>query len=228
MRALVRVTTRAGGVSRPPYDEANLALHVGDDPVAVRANRAALAKSLGTERVQFMQQVHGSDVAVVTAAAHADVEGVDALVCATPGVAIGVLVADCVPVVLVGARSVGVVHAGRGGVAGGVVAAAVHALRDLDDAPLHATVGPAVCGRCYEVPVAMQREVCAVVPEARSTTSRGTTGLDLPAAVRAQLRALDVLVDDRADACTLEDPAYYSYRRDGVTGRFATIAMLVP
>jgi YfiH family protein len=224
--ARIAVTSRLGGVSRPPYDANNLALHVGDNPDTVRRNREALASALGVDRVQFMSQVHGSDIAVVGAAGDGDIAGVDALVTATPGVAVAVLVADCVPVVVGGRRAVAVAHAGRRGVADGVVTAAVAAVRELDDGPLQGRIGPAVCGRCYEVPRDMQEELARAVPAAATTTRRGTPGLDLPAAVRQQLADSDVDVVDSSAVCTLEDRTYYSYRRDAVTGRFAVVAML--
>jgi len=228
VHARVLVTTRTGGRSAPPYDENNLASHVGDDPDAVAANRRRLAGELGVDRVQFMRQVHAASVAVVDRTTDDDVADVDALVTATPGLAIAVLVADCVPVALVSRRAVAVVHAGRRGVVDGVVAAAVAAVRRLDDGWIAATVGPAICGRCYEVPAAMQAEAVAAVPAAKSTTSAGTPGLDLPAAVRAQLLDAGVDVGNDAAECTRESPRYYSHRRDGVTGRFAMVAMLGP
>jgi YfiH family protein len=226
VRAHVTVTTRVGGTSRPPYDTNNLALHVGDDPAAVAENRARLAASLGVDRVQFMHQVHAAEARVVTGAG-SDVEGVDALVTSAAGVAVAALVADCVPVAVWGGRAVAVVHAGRRGVAAGVINAAVTALREVDDGPLRARLGPAICGRCDEVPEQMQEEVAAVVPGTRSTTRQGTSGLDLPAGVRAQLSAAGVQVDDADAPCTAEDHTFYSHRRDGVTGRFAMVAMLV-
>jgi len=225
VRAHVTVTSRAGGVSRSPYDGNNLALHVGDDPAAVADNRRRLASSLVVDRVQFMTQVHGAQVRVVDAAVD-DIDGVDALVTATPRVALAVLVADCVPVVVWGTGAVAVAHAGRRGVAGGVVPATVHVLRTLDDGPLQALVGASICGRCYEVPPAMQDEVARVAPEARTQTRHGTPALDLPAAVRAQLTAAGVDVQPAPCACTFEDDRYYSHRRDGVTGRFAAVGML--
>jgi len=228
VRARVLVTTRTGGRSAAPYDENNLALHVGDAPDVVAANRQRLAGELGVDRVQFMRQVHGASVAVVDHTTDDEVADVDALVTATPGLAIAVLVADCVPVALVSRRAVAVVHAGRRGVVDGVVAAAVAAVRRFDTGPAAATVGPAICGRCYEVPAAMQADVVAVVAEATSTTSAGTAGLDLPAAVRAQLVDAGIDITNDAADCTREDPRYYSHRRDGVTGRFAMVAMLLP
>jgi polyphenol oxidase len=226
VRAHVLVTTRAGGVSAPPYDSLNLARHVGDDPADVTINRGLLDRALRVERTVFMQQAHRADVGVVDEAPGGDVEAVDALVTRRPGLALAVLVADCVPVAVTGSSSLAVVHAGRRGVQAGVVAAAVAALRGYDDGPLAATIGPAVCGRCYEVPAPMQAEVVAVAPAAECTTSRGTAGLDLPAAVTQQLVAAGVDRIERDPRCTVEDHALFSHRRDGVTGRFAVAAVL--
>jgi YfiH family protein len=228
VRPRVLVTTRTGGRSSPPYAANNLALHVGDDSAVVRANRARLAGQLAVERVTFMSQVHGAGVGTVGADATGEMADVDALVTALPGCAIAVLVADCVPIAVTGNSAVAVVHAGRRGLVAGVVPAAVEALRALDAGPLVATIGPAICGLCYEVPEAMQREVAEVAPPTRSTTRDGTPGLDLAAGVRAQLLGAGVEVPDQPGVCTREDPRFYSYRRDGVTGRFAMVAMLAP
>ena len=117
------------------------------------------------------------------------------------GEPLAVMVADCVPIILVGDRAGGdgpvlaVVHAGRPGVASGVVPAAVARMQELGAAGLGAWIGPSVCGRCYEVPEEMRDHVAAQVPAARCTTSRGTPGLDLPAAVRSQLRDAGVTVE---------------------------------
>ena len=106
--------------------------------------------------------------------------------------------------------------------ASGVVPAAISALRERGGDPSVAWVGPHVCGACYEVPAALQDEVTAVVPEARSTTSWGTPALDLGAGVRAQLLAAGVTDLRVVDACTREDPTWPSYRRDGAAAtRFA-------
>ncbi|MDQ1699977.1 MAG: purine-nucleoside/S-methyl-5-thioadenosine phosphorylase / adenosine deaminase [Frankiaceae bacterium] len=228
MRARVLVTTRAGGRSAPPYDENNLALHVGDDPDVVAANRQRLAGELGVDRVQFMHQVHGAAVVIADASTDGDVPDADALVTTTRGLAIAVLVADCVPIALVSRRAIAVVHAGRRGLVEGIVPAAVDAIRRYDEGPIAATVGAAICGGCYEVPADMQAEVAGVVPAAKATTATGTPGLDLPAAVRSQLRDAGVDVTNESAPCTREDPRYYSHRRDGVTGRFAMVAMLEP
>jgi YfiH family protein len=219
------LTDRGGGSSDSPYDSLNLGDHVGDDPARVAANRATLAAEIGmaTSDLRFMNQVHGSRVAKVGRGPAVEVPEADALVTQEPGVALVVLVADCVPVLLTSPTAVAVAHAGRRGVAGGVVPATIAALRNLgvDPADIEARVGPAICGACYEVPQTMQQEVCAVVPAARSTTRTGTSGLDLRAGVVAQLREDGVEDIDSSPLCTAERDDLFSHRRDGVTGRFA-------
>lgn len=229
-----RSTDRSGGVSAGPYAGLNLGAHVGDDPAAVAANRAELAARCGlsVERLVFMRQVHGREVAVVDGPLPGEVQRVDALVTAQPELALVVVVADCVPVLLGDpvAGVVAVAHAGRPGVALGVVPATVEAMVGLGAMRerIEVQLGPSVCGNCYEVPGAMQDAVAAVVPQARSTTRSGTAGLDLRAGVIAQLAAAGVPVDGEPlrPVCTLEDPSCFSYRRDGVTGRQAGVVWL--
>ncbi len=221
-------TTRKGGLSSGPFAARNLATHVGDDADVVAANRRAFAADIGVRDVAFMHQVHGVQVAVLDAAPPDDVADVDGLVTDVPGLALAVLVADCVPVLLAGTRAVAVAHAGRRGVQHGVVDQAVAALRGLDDGPVQAWIGPSICGACYEVPNEMQDEVAALVPATRSTTRRGTPGLDLRAGVVAQLRAGGVTTIHITDSCTAEDASYFSHRRDGTTGRFAGAVIIDP
>ena len=226
------VTSRSGGASRPPYATFNLALHVGDDSAAVTANRARLAGATGLPpaRLVWMQQVHGAAVAVVDGPPPEPLPETDGLVTATPGLALAVLVADCVPVLVASPAAVAAVHAGRAGAAAGVVPAAVRALvaAGADLAAADALLGPAVCGACYEVPAAMRDEVEAALPGSATTTGRGTPGLDLRAGLARQLADLGVarvVVDPR---CTAEDPELFSHRRDGTTGRQAGVTWLEP
>jgi YfiH family protein len=226
------VSDRSGGTSRPPYDALNLGDHVGDDPSAVAANRSALADRLGLTGLALMRQVYGRDVAVVGGPPEGLVPDADALVTRQPGLGLVVLVADCVPVLLAAPGADGpvlaVAHAGRAGVRAGVVGATVDAMRALgaDIGAGQAHVGPAVCGRCYEVPAGLQGEVVADLPAAESTTSAGTPGLDLPRAVLAQLADAGVRELSHDEACTIETRSLYSHRRDGVTGRFAGVVWL--
>ncbi|KUM82080.1 peptidoglycan editing factor PgeF [Streptomyces curacoi] len=221
-------TDRWGGVSAAPYEELNLGGAVGDDPEAVRTNRELAAKSLGLDpaRVVWMNQVHGDDVA--------EVEGpwvtgpppeVDALVTAARGLALAVLTADCVPVLLADpvAGVVAAAHAGRPGLVKGIVPAAVDAMRSLgaDPARIVVRTGPAVCGRCYEVPETMRAEVAAVEPTAHAETSWGTPAVDVGAGVHAQLARLGVRDREQSPVCTRESTDHFSYRRDRTTGRLA-------
>lgn len=221
-------TDRWGGVSAVPYEELNLGGAVGDDPAAVLANRAIAAKELGLDpdEVVWMNQVHGKDVAEVNGPwGEGPTTPVDGLVTARRGLALAVLTADCTPVLLADpvASVVGAAHAGRPGMVAGVVPAAIEAMRSLGARPerIIARTGPAVCGRCYEVPEQMRAEVAAVEPAAWSETSWGTPAVDVTAAVHAQLEALGVQDRKRSKVCTLESRDHYSYRRDRTTGRLA-------
>jgi YfiH family protein len=221
-------TSRWGGVSAVPYEELNLGGAVGDDPDAVRTNRELAAKSLGLDpaRVVWMNQVHGNDVAVVDGPwGEGPVPQVDAVVTARRGLALAVLTADCTPVLLADpvAGIAAAAHAGRPGMVAGVVPAALRAMTELgaDPARIVARTGPAVCGRCYEVPEAMRADVAAVEPAAYAETSWGTPAVDVTAGVHAQLERLGVRDLERSPVCTRESGDHFSYRRDRTTGRLA-------
>lgn len=232
-------TTRAGGASLPPYAELNLGTHVGDDARTVRDNRARLGAAVGlpAERLVFMEQVHGSTVALVDGPV-AEPPVADALVTRAAGLALVVMVADCVPVLLADplAPVVAAVHAGRRGVELGVVTAALHAMQDCGARPerVYAWLGPSIGGCCYEVPEQMRAEVAAaapgtVAPAAGGGISRGgRPALDLRAGLARQLADAGVAHVALAGGCTAEDPEYFSYRRDGVTGRFGGLVWLEP
>src|SRR5689334_16018236 len=157
-------TTRAGGVSRPPFATFNLGDHVGDDPAAVAANRRRLATAtgLGTDGIVWMDQTHSTHVGLVDHGGRT-VENTDGVVTTRPSLGLAVVTADCVPVLMADARHgvVAAVHAGRVGAAGGIVA---HAVQVMVDAGARAEdisvlLGPAVSGRNYEVPAEMADEV---------------------------------------------------------------------
>jgi polyphenol oxidase len=239
-------TTRAGGVSTGAWAGLDLGLHVGDDPDRVRENRGLLAGWMGAP-VWFGRQVHGTRVALLVADQPPVAEpapgdptwtdlgqedgGYDALVTITPRLALGVLVADCVPVLLADPRAgvVATAHAGRGGLLSGVLGAVVGRMIDQGAQPerIRASLGPSVGGCCYEVPVQIQAEACDVLPQARATTRWGTPALDLRAGCRASLEAAGVSGVDEVGGCTIEDGRFYSYRRAQVTGRFAGVVMML-
>ncbi len=234
MRVRRVVTTRAGGESKAPYDTFNLGDHVGDDDGDVYANRKRLAAELGLaeNRLSWMEQVHGRTATIVDGSETAAAEATDALVTAEPGLALIVLVADCVPILLADAEAgvVAAVHAGRVGTRVGVVPAALKAMRDVGAEPhrVEALLGPAICGDCYEVPAEMAADVEKHVPGSACKTRKGTPGIDLRAGLWRQLADLGVGKIGVDPRCTNEDKTLFSYRRDGTTGRIAGITWIDP
>jgi len=225
-------TNRAGGVSAAPYDTLNLSGAVGDVPEAVAGNRSILRVACGgTHPVAWMRQVHGSAVRRVVAAPAGPVpEEVDAQFTGDPGLPLGVLVADCAPVLIADgqARIVGAAHAGREGLAAGVIPELLSAMTAAGAAPsrMRAAIGPMICGGCYEVPAQLRDRVAAAVPAAGCVTRQGTPGIEVRAGIEAQLATAGVpsVTGDRR--CTAETGDLYSYRRDGTTGRFAGVIWL--
>ncbi|GAY10633.1 peptidoglycan editing factor PgeF [Pseudonocardia sp. N23] len=236
MRVRKVVTTRAGGRSSGAFTSFNLSRGVGDDPSAVASNRGRLVRELGLSGAVFLQQVHGIRVETVSGPAPGagvpDLAEADAVVTAEPGVGLAVLAADCVPVLLSDPKAgvVGAAHAGRVGAAAGVVPATLQAMvalgADVEDVVV--LLGPAVCGGCYEVPAEMRDEVGAVLPGSGGRTRRGTPGIDIRAGLHRQLDMFGVRGVARDPRCTMEDPALFSHRREGSTGRQAGVVWLDP
>jgi polyphenol oxidase len=229
-------TTRAGGVSKPPFATFNLGDHVGDDPAAVAANRRRLATAVGLGRgrddgIVWMNQVHSAHVEVVDRAGETP-DDTDGLVTTTPALALAVVTADCVPVLMADARAgvVAAVHAGRIGAANGIVTRALETMLEAGASvgDVSVLLGPAVSGRNYEVPADMAAEVEAVLPGSRTTTQKGTPGLDLRAGIATQLKNLGVTSVDIDPRCTVEDRNLFSHRRDAPTGRLASLIWLEP
>jgi len=218
------ITDRHGGVSGSPYDSLNLADHVGDDASAVTENRRRVASALGLTGLATMRQVHGAGVAVVDGVSD-DPPEADALVTRAAGVGLVVLVADCTPVLLWDRRAgvVAAVHVGRRGLAACVLPAAIEVMAGLNARParMYAVVGPSVCPEHYEVPIDMRDDVAATSPAAAAVTAAGAPALDIRAGLLAQLHDAGLRQWMVMPQCTAEAPDYYSYRRDGTTGRFA-------
>ncbi|WP_225723591.1 MULTISPECIES: peptidoglycan editing factor PgeF [Corynebacterium] len=224
-------TNRNGGVSVEPYGSFNLGDHVGDDPAAVAENRARLARVLDLDRMVYMEQIHSPTVTEVTAdlleTLDGPVEATDALVTTLRGVGLAVLVADCVPVLLADetAGVVAAVHAGRMGARNGIVARTVERMCELGALPahIHALMGPAASGENYEVPAEMAADVESKLPGSRTRTRQGTCGLDIRQGLTRQLLRLGVRQIDADPRCTIDTPEFFSYRREGVTGRQAGV-----
>ena len=220
------VTDRHGGISGSPYDELNLGDHVGDDPQAVCGNRDRVRDALGVRALVTMRQVHGCSVEVVDDVPAQPPEA-DALVTTAPDLALAVLVADCTPVLLWDrtAGCVAAVHVGRRGLAAGVIVATLDVMRALRARPerMYAVVGPSICPDHYEVPQSMRAEVDAAAPGSAAVTPSGQPALDIRAGLLAQLHSAGLRRWMVMPHCTAETPDYYSYRRDGTTGRFAGV-----
>ncbi len=226
----VAFTDRFDGPGSGPMGTLNLGRTDTDDPAVVAAGFRQVADALGVGHVAATRQTHGSAVHHVRAAfdwppgaelgdslpGGERLPEADALVTDQPGVALCIRVADCVPVVLADAAAgvAAAAHAGRVGLAGGVLQATIDAMHGLGARRITAWIGPRICGPCYEVPDAMAAEVAAAVPGVAARTREGTAGLDLGAGSAAVLVSAGVTVHD-VGVCTRETPSLYSHRRDG-------------
>lgn len=225
-------TAKAGGVSSSPYESFNLGDHVGDAPEDVASNRQRLADVLGLAPEQFvwMEQLHTNTVTVVDGPQSEPVEATDAVVTTQPGLALCVLVADCVPVLLSdhNAGVIAAAHAGRLGARNGIVKKTVEKMVELGANPANIQVllGPAAAGASYEVPLEMARNVESRLPGSMTKTSKGTTGLDIRAGLVRQLLSLGVTHVDADPRDTVTDTDFFSYRREGTTGRQAGVIWL--
>lgn len=226
------VTTRAGGVSRPPFECLNLGLHVGDDPEAVRENRTRLLGHLPAEPV-WLEQVHGTVVADVAGVMAGDAPpAADAAVARRAGVVCAVMTADCLPVILCddAGSVVAAAHAGWRGLAEGVLEATVDRM-GVAPGQLRAWLGPAIGPEAFEVGDDVRGRFVSGDPDLgaafRPTGAPGKWLADLYQLARSRLRGRGVERVWGGGMCTFSDAErFYSYRRDGVTGRFATLVWL--
>lgn len=200
--------------------EGNLALHVGDDPTTVISNRNALAEALGlpTTSVKYMNQVHGNTVVRVDQ--NSSTPTADALISTERGLALVVLVADCLPILVKSNQVIGAIHVGRQGLVKKIIDATISQMRALDPSPITATIGPAICGNCYEVSTQMYHEVIAGEPATATDAQRHC--LDLIAGAHAQFLTHNI-TPEIVHRCTKEDPSLFSYRANAQTGRQAGV-----
>ena len=206
-------TASSGGVSRDEFTSFNLALHVGDQPESVEANRYFLQSLVSTDSLVFMDQIHGNDCLVVDQVSN-QTSKVDALITQQMNVGLVVQVADCLPILIEGSDVVAALHVGRRGMANGLIQNTVAQIRKLSSSKLVAMIGPGICGKCYEVDELTYEEIVKIHPQADA----GSRHLDVRRASSAQLIAENIEVKS-VDICTKENMNFYSYRRDGKTGR---------
>lgn len=222
------VTTRQGGVSTGPYASFNLGDHVGDAPVAVAANRHLLRAQLPAEPV-WLQQTHGTRC--VDAATAAPGTAADAAFTRSHGVVCAVLSADCLPVLLCDAAGtvVAVAHAGWRGLAAGVIEATVAAMGVAGE-DLLAWLGPAIGPRHFEIGAAVRDIFLAHDRQAELAFVAQRDGkwlCDIYRLAAQRLAALGVRRLTTAGFCTVRDSErFFSYRRDGATGRMASLIWL--
>lgn len=230
------ITTRAGGASRGPYATFNLAQHVNDRVRDVAANRARLVQRLGL-RVSWLSQVHGTGV-IELAQALAAPAAVDGASSRHRGVVCAVLTADCLPVLLCdkAGRRVAAVHGGWRGLARGIL---VSAVKRFESSPedLLVYLGPAISQAQFEVGVDVLRDFERAQAQRNfsqpvhtafrpSATADHKYHADLYALARSELRGLGVSRIYGGDYCTFADKRFYSHRRDGLTGRMASLIWL--
>lgn len=220
---LAAFTNRHGGVSKGVYSSLNLGDHVGDAVSDVLRNRAAVSAIHGS--LQFMSQVHGNRIAIIEEIT-GEAPTADALVTGIPGITLVVMVADCIPLLLTSKEVVAAVHVGRRGLVNSVAIKTIELMREMGAQDISATIGPAICGGCYEVSADIHQEVISHFPMADSRTNSGSLALDLPKALSAVLHNAGISVDASQGECTVEDTNLFSYRRDGVTGRQAGLVRL--
>ena len=235
-------TLRGGGVSAAPYDDGNgagglnLGLHVGDDPGQVEHNRRLLETVLPSQPA-WLSQVHGTTVVDAAALAPEQAPQADASVSSARGVVCAILTADCLPVLFctVDGSLVAAAHAGWRGLAGGVLSRTVAAMRAQGAGEILAWLGPAIGAQQFEVgadvlqafldcapdQAGVQQVRAAFVPLA---SRAGKYRADIYALARIVLRQDGVQRIAGGEFCTVSDPLrFYSYRRDGVTGRQASL-----
>jgi YfiH family protein len=208
------ISDRFGGVSRPPYHELNIAYHVGDDPKAVEKNRRLLFQKAGIKEVVFMNQIHSCKIEYVDRICTPTCDGI---ITDRANLPLAVMSADCYAVLLYDASKgvIAALHAGRKGAMGGIVAKALQMMRkDFRCETIQAILSPGIGVCCYEV----GEEILQTVDRSYVQGKR----LDIKKMIVDQLREFGVEFYDYG-VCTSCCDRYYSYRREGVTGRFASI-----
>jgi YfiH family protein len=232
---LAAFSERSGGASEAPYESLNVSLSVGDDPACVAENRRLVVDGLDAEPYALVEQVHGSRIVRVGAKRmgagfepSADpVAKADAMTSASKGVAMAIQTADCMPMILASEREplVAVVHAGWRGFASGIVAAGAGLFQDPGG--VRVAIGPTI-GPChYEVGEDVALAVAAGSETGAVTEERaGSLFLDLVATAKRVLRSAGVRKVEETGLCTAcETARFFSFRRDGVTGRQLALAM---
>lgn len=215
--AFAGFSIKFGGVSNGRFSGLNLATHVGDELSLVEQNREILRQKIGAKKLIFMEQIHSNDVYEIS---NIDdkIPPCDALITSLKGVAICVMVADCSPILVLDRLSskIAVIHAGRAGVIGKILSKTIKKM-NCDPVNLEVIIGPNIKGSCYEIGDLDLGEFNIFKNDAK---------FDMDAALKNELEGLSVLDYKFSQICTHCDERFYSYRRDGITGRFCGFTYL--
>ena len=228
-------TTRAGGVSRRPWSRLNLGGHVGDNPDHVQENRRRLAEFTGLDsaRIGWLNQVHGTEVVELTPDNVQQAASADASYTRGPDIACAILTADCLPVLLADSEGtvVGAAHAGWRSLCGGVIENLVNAMA-VEPGNLQAWLGPAIGPDSFEVGPEVRDAFLKHDPGADHAFKTGGARpghfmADIYALATQRLSHVGVSAVSGGGLCTVQDKdRFFSYRRDGQTGRMATLVWL--
>jgi YfiH family protein len=228
-------TDRWGGVSQEPFHELNLALHVEDNPIAVLQNRQILADKANfyIDNLIYMDQTHSANISIIKNTLTNKIENCDGIITNQPNIPLMVMVADCIPVLLYdkNKKVIGAVHAGRNGTFLEIVKKAVSIMiENFNSSPkdIEVSLGPSIRSCCYEV----GQDLADIEKKSfgqKYVIKRGDSFyLDLQSLNHDQLTSIGILKEniDISQTCTCCDKNYFSYRRDGKTGRFAGVIKL--
>ncbi|HIP02915.1 MAG TPA: peptidoglycan editing factor PgeF [Campylobacterales bacterium] len=223
------VTSRYGGVSKTPYDSLNLALHVKDSPKNVLENRTITSEKYNflIENLIYMEQTHSANIAVIKDASMNRIENCDALITNVKNIPLMVMVADCIPILLYDPKKsvIAVVHAGRNGTFNEIAKKTVLKMVDVfgcETSDILVCLGASIHKCCYEV----GEEIARLVDEKYKEKRDEKWYLDLHSMNVDQLRSVGIKNIEISSICTCCDEDYFSYRREGITGRFAGIMKL--
>ena len=211
------ISDRADGVSASPYDSLNIAYHVGDDETSVDQNRQILYEKAGIQKAQFANQVHGDKIYYIDR--FITTPDCDGLITDKPNIPLAIMSADCYGVLLFD-QNVGVIaalHAGRAGATKGIVQKAILMMQNQFGAKdIEAIISPGIGACCYEI----SENLAKKYPQ---TFIKNGRFLDIKALIYDQLKQGHIQSIKDYNICTCCDKRYFSYRRDGRTGRFASI-----
>jgi len=226
---------RWGGVSKPPFDELNLALHVEDNPIDVLKNREILAKNHNfyIDNLIYMEQTHSDNIQVIHDSLVNKIENCDGIITNKPNIPLMVMVADCIPVLLYDKEKkvIGAVHAGRNGTFKSISSKAVRVMKEnfnSNPKDIVVSLGASIHSCCYEVGEDLANIAIKNFGQKYVIKKQNSFYLDLQTLNKDQLTKVGVLEENIkiSKICTSCDKNYFSYRRDGKTGRFAGVIKL--